>query len=187
MAKKIESIGFGFIPKETEHHFYVYVPKSKTKEIEIYERFKWDYDSEIQTIRKDDILKVKLTSTKWDLIKGSLKEVFNNRLKSNNIKLSDWKEKTVVERLLGKELILLCWAIEDAELSQVEYAIKNWLGLSPEERWWLFTMTNAGTGRFDDRRGWRKAIRFALTENPIFDTNKNNVLFDDYFEHVVKK
>ncbi len=48
-------------------------------------------------------------------------------------------------------------------------AIKNWLGLKPEERWWLFTMTNAATGHAISGRnkGWRKAVRYALTENPI--------------------
>lgn len=40
-----------------------------------------------------------------------------------------------------------------------------------EERWWLYTMTNASTGHaVNDRgKGWRKAVRFALTENPISD------------------
>ena len=45
----------------------------------------------------------------------------------------------------------------------------NWLGLVPEERWWLYTMTNAATGHAVNGRnkGWRKAVRFALTENPV--------------------
>ena len=57
-------------------------------------------------------------------------------------------------------------------------AIKNWLGLSPEERWWLFTMTNAATGGLKDKRGWRKAVRYALTENPVEETNRQMDLFD---------
>ncbi len=184
MAKKKETIGFGFIPEEAEHHFYVYIPKSKSKEIEIYERFLWE---DKQVINKNDILKVKLHQKKWDLIKQTLKEEFNNRLKKENYKVSGWREETVVERLLGKEMILLCWAIEDVEMQSIEYAIKNWLGLSPEERWWLFTMTNAATGSFDDRRGWRKAIRYALTENPVIETEKKGLMFNDYFEHIIKK
>jgi len=171
MAKKRETIGFGFIPEETEHHFCVYTPKSKTQNIEIYERFIWS-NEEKQTIKKEDILKVKLSQKKWDIIKPILREEFNNRLKKNNLKVGKWREETIIERLFGKELVLLCWAIEDVELNSVDFAIKNWLGLSPEERWWLFTMTNAATGNFDDRRGWRKAIRYALTENPIMETEK---------------
>ena len=48
-------------------------------------------------------------------------------------------------------------------------ALKNWRGLAPEERWRLFTMTNAATGHALHGRGkgWRKAVRFALTENPV--------------------
>ncbi|PIP40031.1 MAG: hypothetical protein COX19_06575, partial [Desulfobacterales bacterium CG23_combo_of_CG06-09_8_20_14_all_51_8] len=41
--------------------------------------------------------------------------------------------------------------------------------LFPEERWWLYTQTAAATGHgVQDRgKGWRKAVRFALTENPV--------------------
>ena len=34
-------------------------------------------------------------------------------------------------------------------------------------------MANAVTGHADDKRGWRKAIRFALTENPVDDIENN--------------
>ena len=75
-------------------------------------------------------------------------------------------------RLLGKELTLLGWAVEDADPALIPTAIKNWLGLAAEERWWLFTMTNAATGHVvrGKNRGWRKAVRFALTENPVLDS-----------------
>ena len=40
-------------------------------------------------------------------------------------------------------------------------------------------MTNATTGHADDKRGWRKAIRYAITENPIDDKSKLQLkLFD---------
>ena len=50
-----------------------------------------------------------------------------------------------VARLLGKELVLLAWAVEDAEPTLIPNAIQNWRGLAPEERWWLYTMTAAQT------------------------------------------
>ena len=69
---------------------------------------------------------------------------------------------------LGKELCILCWAIEDADPQLIPEAIRNWEGLAPEERWWLYTMTAAATGQAQQRGiGWRKALRFALTENPV--------------------
>ena len=41
-------------------------------------------------------------------------------------------------------------------------------------RWWLFTMTNAATGHalHGKNKGWRKAVRFALTENPVSSSNR---------------
>ena len=77
----------------------------------------------------------------------------------------------MVMRLLGKELTLLGWAVEDADPALIPTAVKNWLGLAAEERWWMFTMTNAATGHVvrGRNKGWRKAVRFALTENPVLD------------------
>ena len=70
--------------------------------------------------------------------------------------------------MLGKELLVLAWAVEKAGESQVPNAVRNWIGLKPEERWWLFTATAAATGLPQDADiGWRKALRFAFTENPL--------------------
>ena len=83
-----------------------------------------------------------------------------------------------MQRLFGKEMVLLAWAIEDCDPSVIPTAIKNWLGLSPEERWWLFTMTNAATGGLKDKRGWRKAVRYALTENPVEEPYRQMDILD---------
>src|SRR6266852_6856445 len=88
------------------------------------------------------------------------------------LKTGRWKAgQTPLSRLFGKELVLLAWAIEDADPSLISVAVKNWLGLAPEEHWWLFTITNAATGHAITGRnkGWRKAVRYALTENPVSD------------------
>ena len=60
---------------------------------------------------------------------------------------------------------MLLWAIEQSDVSPEEIAvgIRNWLGLKPEERWWLYTMTAAATGLAHQvGRGWRDALRRAL-------------------------
>src|ERR1019366_4206904 len=45
----------------------------------------------------------------------------------------------------------------------IAVAIRNWLGLKPEERWWLYTMTAAATGLAHQQGlGWRGALRQAL-------------------------
>ena len=116
---------------------------------------------------------------KWNQIENDLRAEFNERLMKDGLSMGKWRMPQVpVNRLFGKEMVLLMWAIEDCDPSVIPTAIKNWKGLSPEERWWLFTMTNAATGYIDDKRGWRKAIRYALTENPIEETNKQISLFD---------
>jgi hypothetical protein len=107
----------------------------------------------------------------WALIAEDVKRDFNERLRAKKLNTSRWVVgPNKVERLLGKELIVLAWAVEKADSEQVPNAIRNWTGLRPEERWWLFTVTAAATGRPDQGDiGWRKALRFALTENPLTD------------------
>jgi hypothetical protein len=182
---KLKALGFGYMPEETKHHFLIKVPKDKNKKVEVYERFEWD---EEQT-QKSDLacknLKVTISHHKWDLIKSRLEENFNIVLKSMNMYVSKFKTgNNPVERLLGNELVLLLWGIEDSDPSLIPEALKNWGGLSREERWWLFTMTNAVTGQADDKRGWRKAIRYALTENPVDEKNQQGRLMEMFYRNV---
>jgi hypothetical protein len=99
-----------------------------------------------------------------------LRAELNKRLKAHGRRPGKWKTGyNPVSRLLGKELTLLAWAIEDADPALIPTAVANWQGLAPEERWWLYTMTAAATGNYitGRGRGWRKAVRYALTENPV--------------------
>ncbi|PUU90433.1 DUF3780 domain-containing protein [Halanaerobium sp.] len=180
---KIQALGFGYIPEETKHHFFVVIPRSQNQKIAVYERFDWD-DSEVQQSDIDyKSLKVRIDKHKWDLVKDPLQQEFNNTLRENNILVGRFKIGEIpVDRLLGKEMVLLLWAIEDSDPKLIPVALKNWLGLSREERWWLFTMTNAVTGQADDKRGWRKAIRYALTENPIDDEKHKQLNIFDLFK-----
>jgi hypothetical protein len=77
-----------------------------------------------------------------------------------------------VEKLMGKELMVLLWGIENNDPAGIPTAIRNWLGLQPEERWWLYTMTNASTGGINDKKGWRAALRYALCENPVDESDQ---------------
>ena len=78
---------------------------------------------------------------------------------------------TPVEKFLGREMMILLWAIENCDPREIPGAIVNWKGLMPEERWWLYTITNAATGDINDgKRGWRVALRFALCNNPYDDS-----------------
>ena len=174
---KPKPLGFGFLPQETEHHFVVTVPPGTRQDVTIAEHLKFDADGSyaapsLGTGLQDAKLRVVLPRPKWTAIADEARVEFNHRLKKQSQPTGRWKRgHNPVMRLLGKELTLLAWAIEDADPALIPTAIKNWLGLAPEERWWLFTMTNAATGHalHGRNKGWRKAVRFALTENPVLE------------------
>lgn len=177
MAKhEKETLGFGFHPAEGQHHFLVTLPpKRKDDSIYISEHFEWDESEERRELHfalgdTDSKMRVVLPRVKWEGIADATKAEFNSRLRDQGQPTGKWKTGQIpVSRLLGKELVLLAWAIEDADPARIPTAIRNWRGLAPEERWWLFTMTNAATGHAISGRnkGWRKAVRYALTENPV--------------------
>ncbi|MDH6086922.1 DUF3780 domain-containing protein [Umezakia ovalisporum] len=177
MVIKIKSAGFGFVPTESGHHFLVTIPTKKQENIFISEHFTWNENEAQQELsfalgNEDNKIRVILPRLKWEGIADTVKAEFNQRLKQDGLKSGQWKAGRIpLSRLFGKELVLLAWAIEDAEPALIPVAIKNWLGLTAEERWWLFTMTNAATGHAISGRGkgWRKAVRYALTENPVSD------------------
>jgi len=176
---KPKCVGFGFCPEESTHHFLVTVPAANQAEVLISEHFTFDPEQGVKspTFRpgeRDGKLRVVLARPKWNSIADEVRVEFNRRLKREGLTAGQWKSgANPLSRLLGKELVLLAWAIEDADPALIPTAIKNWLGLAPEERWWLFTMTCAATGHAVHGRskGWRKAVRYALTENPVTESH----------------
>lgn len=171
-------LGFGFVPAEQPHHFLVTIPPAgKDDRIYISEHLEWDQSAGRRELnfalgKEDNKMRVYLPRSKWDAIADDARAAFNERLRAAGLPAGRWAAGQVpVSRLLGKELVLLAWAIEDADPALIPTAVRNWRGLAPEERWWLFTMTNAATGNAvtGRNRGWRKAVRFALTENPVSD------------------
>ncbi len=175
MKKTQRLKGFGYDPDDSGHYFMAYVPKDSVADVLVSEHLSgdesWAQDGfQTQVDRSSKNLRVILPRAKWDQVSSQVATEFNKRLKKAGLKTSQWSEgPNLLNKSYGKELVLLCWAIEDVDGRGVSTAIQNWLGLSPEERWWLYTMTNAATGQAIEGRnkGWRKAVRFALTENPI--------------------
>ena len=177
--------GFGFRPDESEHHFVVTIPGGHRKDVLVAEHLSFGPDRTHVPLGSgvaDARFRATLARPKWDAIANDVRVEFNRRLRKQGLPSGRWKRgDNFVTRLLGKELTLLAWAVEDADPALIPTAIKNWLGLAPEERWWLFTMTNAATGHVVHGRnkGWRKAVRFALTENPVvgIDRDRQGELF----------
>ena len=186
---KSQTYGFGVEPTQTQNHFYTWIPSNENPSppcksgfsqvtgfeddfqlVQVFERFSWTAEGE-QILEPHDKLRIEISKHKWKNVKDALSTEFNARLKKDNLKVGKFPQKgsVVVERLFGKEMMVLLWAIEDCDSSLISTAVRNWKGLLPEERWWLYTMTNAATGELKDKIGWRKALRFALCENPVVD------------------
>lgn len=167
MNDKHTTYGFGVDPIQSLNHFFVVVPHKATEPVQVFERYEWT-DGDEQILERSDVLRLELSKHKWNLVSQDLTAEFNARLKKEHIKIGRFiVGGTPVERLLGKEMMVLLWGIEDSDPSVIPTAIRNWKGLMPEERWWLYTMTNASTGHMKDKKGWRIALRYALCENPI--------------------
>lgn len=175
-----KGVGFGFNPDESQHYFLVSISTSDAVDVWISEHMSWSrgmWDTKIRAVTKetDERLRVILSRDRWERILPAVTAEFNARLKAQGARRGRWRERgiTPLSRLFGKELVLLAWAIEDADPGRVETAIANWMGLTPEERWWLYTMTNAATGQAlsGRNRGWRVAVRYALCENPVGGVN----------------
>jgi hypothetical protein len=165
---------FGFEPAESRHHFLVDIPRSGEAPVKISEHLTWDNESGSSAVTSsaalDGQIRVILAHGKWERVADEVRAQFNQRLKKLGKKSGSWRTgPNLLRRDLGKELVLLAWAIEEADPALIPTALINWNGLAPEERWWLYTMTAAATGHgINDRgRGWRKAVRYALTENPV--------------------
>ena len=141
---------FGFDPQESTHYFLLDISRGGDAQIKISEHLSWDDESGVSevttTSRQDGQIRVLLARTKWDAIAEEMRASFNQRLKKFAKKAGAWKTgHNLLRRELGKELVLLAWAIEEADPALIPTAIANWKGLVPEERWWLYTQTAAAT------------------------------------------
>jgi hypothetical protein len=142
------------------HHFKVIIPKANTGRVQISEYL----GLQAQNAELAVIDRVLLERPRWTAIRAEVQRAFNARLKAHNLKTSAWKVgENPVDRLLGKELCVLAWAVEGMDRDKIPVAVRNWLALRPEERWWLFGMTAMSTGGVKDgNKGWRLALRHAL-------------------------
>jgi hypothetical protein len=173
---QLVSRSFGFSPSESQHHFCVLIPRGANLEVRLSEHLTWNERSGSSPVTlgtgADGQARVLLARPKWDAIADVVRAEFNRRLRQQGQHAGAWRsEENLLRRDLGKELVLLAWAIEDADPALIAAAVANWQGLYPEERWWLYTQTAAASGHASTGRGigWRKALRYALTENPVSD------------------
>jgi hypothetical protein len=176
---KRKCLGLGFLPQEARHGFLIDVPKgsAQTDLITISEH----RGSDLHHLGADDATSIKPNSAsirvlidraRWLALASPFWDEANRRLRANGLPTQKFvkspSKPVPVHPSLGKELCVLCWAVEDAPINDIPNAVQNWESLAPEERWWLFTMTVATTGQALQKGvGWRKALRAALADNPF--------------------
>ncbi len=164
------TLGFGVPATSDPHHFKVTIPSSNSAKVLIAEYLGIQAQGDEPAV----LNRVLLERQRWTSIRSEVQRAFNTRLKEHQLKTSAWSVgENEVDRLLGKELCVLAWAVEGMEMEKIPVAVRNWLAMRPEERWWLFGMTALNTGGLNDgNKGWRLALRHALGDVASSDTLK---------------
>jgi hypothetical protein len=159
----VNLVGFGASDSIGAHVFRVEIPRSRTESVLIIEHY--GYRGGHGGVPEEEP-RVRLPRHVWSGIRDAARREFNARLKAKNQPAGKWSVGTnKVDRILGRELCVLAWASESASDDELPIVCTRWSALRPEERWWLFAMTAAEGGLPEDReRGWRKALRCALTD-----------------------
>jgi hypothetical protein len=172
-------VGLGFMPEESRHGFVIDIPKGIGGEdlIFITEHRGEDLDhlganATHSRSLTDPSLRVTIDRARWLALAPAFWDEANRRLRANGLAIAKFQKNpskpVPVHPSLGKELCILCWAVESASPDDIPNALRNWESLAPEERWWLYTMTVATTGQANQKNiGWRKALRAALADNPF--------------------
>lgn len=154
------TLGFGVPATSDPHRFVVRIPRGNSAPVLITEHLGMGVGAAPEQVLDRTLLE----RIRWTAIRGEVQRAFNARLKEHNLATGTWKiGDTPVDRLLGKELCVLAWAVERLDPEKIGIAVRNWLALRPEERWWLFGVTALATGGVQDSdKGWRVALRYAL-------------------------
>lgn len=152
---------FGFLPEGDQHHFCVIISKNVNDDVVIEERFLVpDPEKPLTKDRRAHVVS-KLTRGQWEHISSHFVRTIKERLPKQSTKIQSFMVgENWIPRLLGKELCVLLWAIENASEVETMSALERWSHLTSEERWWLFNMGSADYS--EHSHGWKLAIQVAL-------------------------
>jgi hypothetical protein len=149
-----------------EHGYLVRLTKGRDAKAQVFEVFGRLAAEQEAQVAPETVLRCEIARDIWDVVSPEARAEFNRRLKLEGKPVGRWgADGTALQRLFGKELLVLLWAVEAADVTaeEIGVAIRNWYGFKPEERWWLYTMTAASTGlAHQTGMGWRGALRLAL-------------------------
>src|SRR5438874_8927335 len=120
-----------------EHGYLVRLTKGRDPKVQVFEVFGRPPTDREPQWAPETVLRCEMPRALWDEVSPEARSEFNRRLKMEGKAAGRWgADETYVQRLFGKELLLLLWAIElpDVKPEEIRVAIRNWLGLKQEER-----------------------------------------------------
>nr|WP_294917480.1 anti-phage-associated DUF3780 domain-containing protein [uncultured Neokomagataea sp.] len=163
MVGKPITHGFGVPNDPLPHQFLVRILLGRNDPVEIWE----DFGAAGVGSTAQKLCRAAVPRDAWCQVAEGLKSHLNRRLKEKNLKASRFNTgDNRVERILGRELCVLAWAIEDATSDEAAIAFTRWSSHRPEELWWLFQQIDRDGGEWDSSKtGWRVAIRHALVKD----------------------
>lgn len=152
--------GFGVPDTPLPHQFLIRIPGNHSGDVEVWE----DFGAAGVDTSAQKVCRAALPLVAWQRISADLRRYLNRRLAEKNIKGSCFSiGENKVERILGRELCVLIWAIDEATPDETDMAFARWSSHRPEELWWLFQQIDRDGGKWDSpRSGWRTAVRHAL-------------------------
>lgn len=156
MAMSTFYLGFG-VPNDIEpHRFLVMIPQARGEPVDIIENF--GAAGLASNLRK--ICRVRIPRATWRVVADEVRTYLNRRLREKGIKGGRFQTGEVpVERLLGREIAVLGWAIEDMKPEEARAVLAKWSSYRPEELWWIFNQVDRDAGEFDDAKtGWRRGV-----------------------------
>jgi hypothetical protein len=172
-------VGFGAADEFGAHAFNVIIPLSAKGDVTVIEDYGLKGGENGLPPRETRIV---LPRRFWAAVAETARKDFAARLKAKNLSVSRWTTgDNKVDRMLGKELCVLLWAVEHAtSVDECKAVAARWAAFRPEERWWLFSQTVAEAGLAEDaNQGWRKALYYAMSGDSARDTRAKRVRPDD--------
>lgn len=159
-----EWIDFGAPAACGAHRFRLEIPQASRAAVTLYEDMGFAGDG---SRPEGALLRARVKRSCWSAVSELVMREFNERLQAGKRLPGRWRTGGVwLERMLGRELCVLCWALEHAASRAEALRMANaWQGFRPEERLWLFGRTARFAPLADDcQRGWRRALALMMGE-----------------------
>ena len=162
--------GFGAPTTAAPHHIFVRIPSDRNGQVEIWE----DFGAAGVGSSVARICRVILPRPVWRAIADPVRTYLNRRLRDHKVPTSKFVlgADNRIDRILGREIAVLAWAVADMTPEEAEAATVRWAAYRPEELWWLFIQADVDGGEWDDPAdGWRLALRHAFAA-PVTPSKK---------------